>query len=204
MTTSHKITNLLNKNPLTINELSLELGISRNSVHLQVSKLEAAGIVEKFQRNEASGAGKPAYCYRTVAGNEDSFSSAYKPVLAGLIQTIRDDLSEKERVHLLERAGYALAQSAGLNAGDSFDEDINKALDTANTLGAMAELNQTDDGAYVSCHSCPVATMVHTDPLMCRMMAAFFAQATGKQVEVKCRREGALVCGFAFESGQFD
>lgn len=199
MTTPHKITNLLNRKELTVNELARELGISRNSVHLQVSKLEAAGIVEKFHRDQPSGAGKPAYVFRLVTGNEDSFSSAYKPVLSGLIETISADLPRKERTQLLEKTGRSLARNAGLTPGPNLDANVRKSVNAVNTLGAMAELTHKDKKPYVSCHSCPVATLVHTDPLVCRLVAAFFSEATGKHVAVQCRHEGSVVCGFSFD-----
>lgn len=199
MTTPHKITNLLNRKPLTINELAMELGISRNSVHLQVGKLEAAGIIEKRNRSQSSGAGKPAYYYRTAGGSEDSFSAAYKPVASGLIETISKDLPESERVKLLEKAGRSMARSAELSPTADFYNDIQKSVDAANALGAMAELTAKKKKPYVSCHSCPVASLVHTDPLMCRMVAAFFSEATGKKVSVKCKHDRAVVCGFSFE-----
>ena len=198
MTTAQKITNLLNRKERTINELATDLGISRNSVHLQVGKLEAAGIVEKFERDKPAGAGKPAYRYRTVAGSEDSFSSAYKPVLSGLIQVISTDLPESARRELLEKTGRTLARDAGLEPTQNFGVDLQKSIDAVNALGAMAELKRKQNEAYVSCHSCPVATLVHADPLVCRMVAAFFSEATGKRVCVQCRHQGSVVCGFSF------
>ena len=199
MDTPQKITDLLNRGSLTVNELATELGISRNSVHLQVSKLEAAGTIEKFRDDNPVGVGKPAYHYRTVAGGEDAFSTAHKSILDGLIQTISAELPEKERTKLLENAGRAIANGAGLAATDDFASDVTRSIDVVNSLGALAELTQREDQTSVSCHSCPVASLVHKDPLVCRLVAAFFSEATGKEVKVECRREDTVVCGFLFK-----
>lgn len=199
MSTSHKIVNLLNRKEMTVSELANALGISRNSAHLQVSKLEAAGIVKKFHHEQPSSAGKPAYFYRTIAGNEDSFSSAYKPILNSLIQTISTDIPEAERIALLENAGRSLARASGLTPSQNLTLDIQQSIDTVNMLGAMAEVTMHENQPGVSCHSCPVATLVHSDPLVCRLVAAFFSEATNKQVSVKCRHQETVVCGFSFE-----
>ena len=74
MSAVNKITDLLNRQALTIPELAAELGISRNSTHLQVRKLEAAGVLEKLVLQMSSSAGRPAYQYRTAAGGEDVHS----------------------------------------------------------------------------------------------------------------------------------
>jgi len=60
----------------------------------------------------------------------------------------------------------------------------------------MADLRWEDDCGVISCHSCPVAAMVHEEPLTCDMVAAFFSEASGLRVQVDCRRNGAVVCGF--------
>ncbi|MGH1365978.1 MAG: helix-turn-helix transcriptional regulator [Calditrichia bacterium] len=198
MNTSQKIINLLNRKERTVSELAKELGISRNSVHLQVSKLEATGIVKKFQAEHQSGAGKPARCYRVAGGKEDSFSSAHKPVLNGLIQTIAE-LPEQQRLKILENAGRSMAKQAGLAPTGNLVADTQKAVEAVNKLDAMAELSQKDKQPYISCHSCPVATLVHTDPLVCKLVAAFFAEATGQPVNVQCQHEETVVCGFLVE-----
>lgn len=198
MSTSQKITNLLNRAPLTIQELATELGISRNSAHLQVRKLEAAGIVEQLEPATTKAAGKPAYRYRTTAGNEDSHSSAYKPLLEVLMQTLSTDLPENKRIELLENSGRALARAAGLQPTKDVTADIRQSLKVVNSLGAMAELSSSGKVNTVTCHSCPVATLVHQEPLTCQLVAAFFAEATDRKVSVHCKKNGTVVCGFRF------
>ena len=103
MSTSQKLIKLLNQKDRTVSELASELGISRNSAHVQVSKLEAAGTIEKYRPDRQVGAGKPAFYYRVIAEKEDAFSTAYKPILSGLIQAIGLDASAEERLDLLEK-----------------------------------------------------------------------------------------------------
>jgi len=105
MSAVNKITDLLNRQALTIPELAAELGISRNSMHLQVRKLEAAGVLEKLVLQMSSSAGRPAYQYRTAAGGEDVHSTACKPVLDSMVRTICENVPEQDRLALFENAG---------------------------------------------------------------------------------------------------
>jgi len=200
MGTTNKITDLLNRQPLTIPELAAELGISRNSAHLQVRKLEAAGVVEKLELQMTNSVGKPAYQYRTAAGGEDVHSSAYKPVLDSLVKTIHASFPQDERLSLFEKAGRALAKQSNLHPGDDVEEAIQKSVDVVNELGAMAEMTTIGTNIFVRCHSCPVATMVHHEPITCQMVAAFFSEASGTTVSVECKRNATVVCGFKFSA----
>ncbi|MFK7995818.1 MAG: helix-turn-helix transcriptional regulator [Granulosicoccus sp.] len=198
MGTTNKITDLLNRSPLTIQELATELGISKNSAHVQVRKLEAAGVIVKHEQRHPNGAGKPAYQYKTSAGHEDVHSTAYKPVLDVLMQTISTDFPEKGRLQLLEKTGRSLAKASGLQPGPNLTVSIQQSVDTVNSLGATAELTKKGKNHYVVCHSCPVATLVHKEPLTCHMVASFFAEASGREVSVQCKKNGTVVCGFKF------
>lgn len=202
MSTAQKILNLLNREELTVSELADRLAISRNSAHLQVTKMEAAGTLEKSLPEAAKKVGKPAFRYRVVASREDTFSSAYKPVLTGLVETIAARLPASERDQLLRQAGRTLARSSGLVATSDFRADLNRALDAVNSLGAMAELSGSDSTPMVRCHTCPVASLVHKEPSICNLVASFFSQATDKPVTVRCRREGTVVCGFSFDDAE--
>lgn len=181
---------------MTIQELSEQLGISRNSTHVQVRKLEAAGIIEKQELRMSNAAGKPAYEYRTSPGSEDVHSTAYKTVLDALTRTLGEELSESKRLELLEKTGRSLARSSGLEPGDDVVADIQRAVDAVNSLGAMAKLETNGEEKHISCYSCPVATMVHHEPLTCKMVAAMFSEASGRKVSVTCKKNETVVCGF--------
>lgn len=199
-TTAQRILDLLNREPLSVGRLAEQLGISRNSTYVQVSRLEAAGALEKTTIEPTGRAGKPAVGYRTVPSHEDTFSNAYKPVLAALLDTLGDRLSVPERRELLDQAGRHLAGSAGLEPSGDFDEDLRRALEAVNGLGALAEVVGPSDGPRVRCHSCPLATAVHQDPSMCTLVAGYFSAATRRPVTVQCRHDDTVVCGFAFGS----
>jgi len=155
-------------------------------------------VLEKLELQMSNSAGKPAFRYRTAAGGEDVHSSAYKPVLDSLVRTIGACLPEDERLSLFEHAGRSLAKANNLHPGDNVMDAIQKSVDAVNALGATAEMTTKGRNIFVSCHSCPVATMVHHEPMTCQLVAAFFSEASGKKVSVECKRNATVVCGFKF------
>ncbi len=205
MQTAQRILNLLNRKPLRVSELAEALGISRNSAYVQVTKLEAAGVIEKLRpashsSETPSTVGKPAFRYRTAARHEDTYSAAYKTVLTSLIDTLGTRLDEEARRELLEQAGRHLAGAAGLAPTADFASDFQRALEAVNGLGAMAEDASVDDTPSIRCHTCPIATLVHKEPAMCSLVASFFSAATDRPVTVRCQHERTVVCGFSFGS----
>ncbi len=199
MNTRSLILNLLNRRPRTINELAGELQISRNSTHLQVVRLEAEGRVVKGSRRSGQGVGKPAYEYRIAAGAEDSYSGAHKPVLDALLNVLSTELPGESRVSLLQKTGEQMAIDASLQPVGEPERDLQNAVEVVNSLGAMAELSQSDSTLSVISHSCPIASMVHAQPDSCALVAQFFSSATGKLVVSKCKRDPSLVCRFTLD-----
>lgn len=196
MNTNHRILNLLNRKPLSVTEVADMLSISRNSAHQQVIRLEAAGWIEKMPLTRKQSVGKPANLYRLIKGNEDSFSSAYKPLMDVMMQTLTSELPDSNRQDLLEKTGRAMARGAGLVPKGNLEEDLAQALEAVNSLGAMAELSCRGTENVIRCFSCPVSTLVHAEPMTCQMIAAFFSEATGGHVAVECQQEEKIVCGF--------
>lgn len=204
MSTAQKILSLLNRDALSVSELAARLGLSRNTAHVHVAKLEAFGAVEKVHRKATRRAGKPAFAYRTAGRHEDAFSAAYKPVLGSLVEALGSHLGPDERLALLDSAGRLMARGSGLVPTDDFDADLRKALDVVNALGAMAERSRDGEAPTVQCHTCPIGSLVHQEPSMCSLVASFFSEATSSPVTVRCRRGDAVVCGFSFATAEVD
>ncbi|MCW8884565.1 MAG: ArsR family transcriptional regulator [Motiliproteus sp.] len=199
MATSKKILNLLNRQPMTVSELSEILSITRNSTHLQLTRLEAAGQIRRKAQRRSESAGKPAYEYELIEGNEDVNSQAYKPLNDSLLETLAGELPDQERRKLLRKAGRLMAQKAGLKPQGDVIQDLTKAVDVVNELGAMAEISSNDSNYLVTSYSCPVATSVRCDSETCSLVAAFFSEATDRNVISTCQRQKRLVCQFELE-----
>ena len=195
MNTPSRILNLLNRQPSSTNELAKQLGISRNSTHVHVSKMESDGLVTAQIRSE-NVAGKPAKVYSVTPGAEDTYSRAHRPVLDALLSTINDELPPKVKINLLKKTGHAIAESASLTPTGNAEIDLKKAVDVVNELGANAEISSDKNQLYVTSYSCPIGSAVHAQPDTCKLVESFFDHATGKKVTSKCKLDNTLVCRF--------
>ncbi len=197
MSTQAKILNLLNRQPYTVIELANALEITRNSAHLQIAKLEASGLIQKMDRRRVESAGKPAFEYQIVEGSEDTFSDAYKPLVGSIVEVLEQEMSLEGRKKIFHKAGVEMAIKAGLTGSGDAKSNLDRAVAVLNSLGAMAEVEETGDHLTLSSFSCPVAASVRADTQTCNLVAAFLGKATSSRVVSKCKKEGNLICQFA-------
>ncbi|WP_156132415.1 hypothetical protein [Paraburkholderia terrae] len=68
-------------------------------------------------------------------------------------------------------------------------------------LGAQTEVVTDGDAIVVRNFSCPVASAVRETRCVCRAIAAYISEATGRPVSEHCLREGRLICQYRIMSG---
>ena len=196
MSTQAKILNLLNRRAYTVIELAQALGMTRNSAYLQVTRLEAAGLIEKKEQRRSDLAGKPAFEYQTAVGSEDTFSQAYKPLIGSIVEVLEKEVPLARRKKIFAKAGEEMAVKAGLPGDGDINRNVELAVNVLNSLGALAEVEEQDGQMVLSSFSCPVATSVRADTETCNLVSAFLSKATSCEVMAQCKRQGNLVCQF--------
>jgi predicted ArsR family transcriptional regulator len=196
MTTRAKILAAIQREPLTVAEVCQKLGVTRNAVNVQLKQLEASGLARAAATRQGDGAGKPALVYEATAGSEDFASGAYKPFLLGLLEVMRQTMSADALGELLEETGRRLARQAGLSNPPNFETGLRAAMAVADSLGASTETAPSESGVMVRNYSCPVAGAVRGERCVCRAIAAFFSEATGRPATEMCLREGRVICQY--------
>ena len=196
MSTKVQILELLKRSAMSVVDLCNELGVTRNAVNVQLRQLEAEGLVRSAQRRGVGQLGKPPRVYEAAPGSEDRFSSAYQVGLEALLATLRSGLPGEDLSRLLQATGKRLAREANLVPSADFDRDVRRAMEVADSLGAQTEVVMGEKEAIVRNYSCPLASGVRTEPCVCQMMAAFFAEATGAVGAEECERRDRLVCQY--------
>lgn len=199
LSTKTDILDVLRREALTVLQLCQRLGVTRNAVIVQLRQLEAEGLVRRARRQERGGVGKPAAVFEAAPGSEDVASSAYQVLMPALLGTLRERLGPDALGDLLEQSGRRLARDAGLSGPADAETGLRAAMAAADRLGATTELVRQPDGFLVRNYSCPVANAVRAEPCVCRLMAAFFAEATGLPAREQCLRDGRLVCQYLVE-----
>ena len=60
----------------------------------------------------------------------------------------------------------------------------------------MTERAPHEQGVTVRNYACPVASAVRGESCVCRAIAAFFSEATGRPATEMCLREGRVICQY--------
>lgn len=198
MSTKDEILSLLRRDALTVTELTERLDVTRNAVIVPLRQLEADGLVQGTERR-AKRVGKPAVEYTAVAGREDVASQAYPPFAELLLQSLPAHLSRTQIEDLMQQVGQRMAGHLEGRAQTGFTERLKAATDFADSVGAETVVEATASGAIVRSFSCPLGRAVRQESCVCAVIAAFFAEVTGAQVEEQCERGEKLFCKFVIE-----
>ncbi|VWB90028.1 transcriptional regulator [Burkholderia lata] len=196
MTTKNDVLRALQREPLTVVQLCESLNVTRTAINMQLKQLEAEGLVRRHKPVQTGTPGKPAVLYEAAPGSEDATSSAYPAFLLALLATLQAHLDARQLEAVLVDTGRRLARENGLPASDDFDTNLASAMAVVDALGAHTEAVPDGNAIMVRNYSCPVASAVRETPCVCRAIAAYFSEATGRTVTDHCLREGRLICQY--------
>lgn len=202
MTTKTDILSLLQREPLTVAQLCEHLAVTRNAIIVQLKQLEAEGLVRRSKVRLPNVVGKPPVVFEAAPGSEDVSSTAYQILLMSLLGVMKDRYGQQELGDLMDQTGRQLAQSAGLSKPADFESGLRAAMAAADSLGASTEAVVQDDGVMVRNYTCPVGSLVRNEQCVCRAMASFFSEATGRAATDQCIRGDRLVCQYFIEQGK--
>jgi predicted ArsR family transcriptional regulator len=199
VTTKNEILSLLQREPLTVLQLCERLGVTRNAINVQIKQLEAEGLVRRSRLRQHGALGKPAVRYEAAPGSEDVGSGAYRALLLSLLKVLAERQEPLSLADTLDQAGRQLARDAGLAKPTNFESGLWAAMAAADALGASTEAAVQPGGVMVRNYSCPLGSAVRGEACVCRALAAFFSEATGRPVAEQCLRDGRLICQYFIE-----
>jgi predicted ArsR family transcriptional regulator len=193
-TTRGQLILLLRRASQTVEELAQALHLTDNAVRAHLATLERDGLVE--QQGMRRGSGKPAFVYALTPEAERLFPKAYEPVLDQLLGVLEEQQSPEQVKALLRDTGRHLAKTWPIPAGD-LRARLRVATEVLNSLGGLAELEETDDAFWIRGQRCPLAALVPDHPQICKLAEALLSQLTGRPVQEHCARGEAPHCHFA-------
>lgn len=196
MTTKNDVLRALQRESLTVEQLCERLAVTRTAINMQLKQLEAEGLVHRRKPLQTGTPGKPAVLYEAAPGSEDASSSAYPAFLLGLLGTLRQQFDDDQLGEILTETGRRLARENNLPASRDFKSNLAKAMAIVDALGAHTEAVHDGDAIMVRNYSCPVAGAVRETSCVCRAMAAYFSEATGRPVTEHCLRTDRLICQY--------
>ena len=106
-TSRGRIVSLLQRGPLTADDLASRLEISPSGVRAQIAAMERDGVVRQVGRRP--GTTRPSRVFELTAEVEQLLSRAYIPLLTQLVDVFADGLPGDQLDGLLREAGRRLA-----------------------------------------------------------------------------------------------
>jgi DeoR family transcriptional regulator, suf operon transcriptional repressor len=192
----------LQRGPLTVEDLALELGLTANGVRAQLAVLERDGVVRRA--GQRPGTTRPFHVFELTPEVEQLLSRAYVPLLAQLVRAFSEDLPGDQLVSLLRRAGQGLAEELAGRKGlpGNLPARISAAAEMMNEhLGALTRVER-NGGYKIRGDGCPLAALTGKHPAVCLAMESFVETMVGAPVHECCLRAGRPRCCFEIQTGR--
>lgn len=185
---------LLRRSAQTVSELAAELALTDNAVRLHLSALERDGLVEP-EGTRREWTGKPAVMYRATAEAETLFPKPYPAVLDQLLTVVKQRTDPAEWEALLREVGRRLA-NGGAAAVGSRRERFEHAARVLNSLGGLAEVEETAGDVMIQGYSCPLGAVTAEHPELCQLAESLVSALVGEPVRECCERGERPRCAF--------
>src|SRR5687768_15288339 len=103
-----RIVSLLQRGPLTVDDVASKLGLSASGVRAQITAMERDGVVRR--RGSRVGATRPSRVFELTPEVEQLLSRAYIPLLTQLVDVVAETLPERQLDTALRQVGKRLAR----------------------------------------------------------------------------------------------
>jgi len=172
----------LGAQPQSAVELAERVGTSSNAVRVHLESLRDAGMVDyEIVRR---GVGKPTHVYSLTPLGEYLMSSAYAPVLQGILDTLRSHMNG-DFTPLMRDVGASLGSRAGPAASQ---KGLETAAEVLGSFGAPATVKTQAKERVVRNTCCPLAAVTRRTPEVCQLMEALLSAASGTRLRERCER----------------
>jgi len=193
--TRGRIVTLLRGGSRTVNDLTMELGLTDNAVRAHLLSLERDGLVR--QSGVQVGHRKPHFTYQLTAEAEHLFPKAYDALLNQLITVLKDRFSSNDLDQVLREVGRSIASQDDASGGSgTIEQRVRKALKMLEALGGSAKIEEHEKEFVISSGSCPLAEAVACHPEVCKVAEELIAKIVGREVHEHCDREKFPRCRF--------
>ena len=179
--------------PMSVQSLSVELGISRNAAHQQVMALEREGLIERATSIRTKG--RPSQGYRLSTAGGATFPRQYALLAKEFLTELSRHLTGMELRTAMQRIGETLAGRISSNDAVPIDQ----IAEVMAELGYESRAVDGSDGPEIEAHNCVFHDLAFADPAICEVDLALLRKLSGKSVEHRrCMARGERSCRFAF------
>src|SRR5215213_7647818 len=142
-----RIVSLLQRGPLTVDDMASKLELSASGVRAQITAMERDGVVRR--RGSRAGTTRPSRIFELTPEVEQLLSRAYIPLLTHLVDVFANDLPRRRMEKLLREAGRTLAVNlSSRRPAGALKTRVSAMSDLLNEqLGAITHVDE--NGGYV-------------------------------------------------------
>ena len=158
-----RIVGLLQRGPLTVDDIASKLELSASGVRAQITAMERDGVVRRVGRRP--GTTRPSRIFELTPEVEQLLSRAYVPLLTQVVDVFANRLPARQMDALLREAGRKLAGelSSGRPSG-ALRARVMAASDLLNEqLGAVTHVEQ-NGGYVIRGEGCPLSALDRETP----------------------------------------
>ncbi len=187
---------LENKAGLSIDEVALALGISRNAVQQHFTALERDGYIQSGGLNKT--AGRPVRTYILTEAGINSFPKQYAWFSELILSDLKAEMGSEAFQRYLHKLGQSLSQTLLPQFdGKSTGERIDELLKIMAQLGFHTKaLTNENDNCIEACN-CIYHDLAQKHEEICEFDRTLISSLLDKEIDhVECMATGGTVCRF--------
>ena len=195
-----RIVSLLQRGPLTVDDIASRLELSASGVRAQITAMERDGVVRRVGRRP--GTTRPSRVFELTPEVEQLLSRAYIPLLTQLVDVFAKGLPARQLDVLLREAGTKLAGalSSGRPSGTLRSRVIATSELLNQQLGAVTHVEE--NGRYIiRGEGCPLSALTGKHHAVCRAVESLVKEFVGASVHECCERAQRPRCCFEIGNG---
>ncbi len=190
---------LRRRGPMSVAELSEDLGVTGTAVRNRLSRLLDSGLVER--RAEARGRGRPRHAYQASVEAQKRLGQNYADLAVALWEEMMTTVEDRKLRRLLfTRITERLAETYRCQvSGPEWEGRLVQLTNLLHDRGVEAEVARDGVGAFpiLRQHSCPYYELAETDPAICALERKMFEKVLGRGLRLsQCRLDGDRYCDF--------
>lgn len=181
---------------LTVSALADRMGVTNTAVRQRLSRLLAAGQVEREISRQ--GRGRPSHRYQLTASGRRRAGSNLADLAHAIWREIQDLPPGPLRTRLIQGvAGQLAAQYAAEVEGETIQSRMESLVDLFQRRRMPFSVDLDGQLPVLKAYDCPYPGMADDDHAICEMERTMLGQVLGEELALsECRASGGRCCTF--------
>ncbi|MEW9698436.1 helix-turn-helix transcriptional regulator [Paenibacillus sp. SI8] len=186
---------LKTQGPLSVHDMSKQLGITEMAVRRHINTLEKDGMLDATLVRQAMG--RPSNAYSLTPLADELFPKKYMQLTMDLLGELLEDEGHEKIDHLFERRQEKLElRYQSRMKARNLEERVAELAQIQNENGYMVEWSQLGEGEYIlSEHNCPITQVANLFQQACNCELTLFQNLLDAHVDrTECLAKGGNKC----------